>query len=343
MTTPPQPHDAPDHLPALGVLLPRDLPAHQVLPFARRAEELDFAELWVVEDLGFRGGVAQAAAVLGATSRITVGIGILPAGARNEVFAAMELATLAQLHPGRVVVGIGHGMPDWLRRVGAWSARPLHRLATTTTTVRDLLHGMPVVHVERGGDHREWGLDLSAVPAVAPPVVLGVRGPRSLALAGALADGVVLAEPVTPQYVRGAREQAGRAGDASWMVAGYLPAAIDDDDERAVAAARPGLAWVGEPDWAPHLAPLPFARDLADLRERVGQEDFAQALPAAWVRELALVGGPVACRARLQELAAAGLTTAVLMPMGPDPLAALDSLARLLPVSNGGFPEPGIA
>lgn len=313
----------------LGVLLPRDLPAELVLPFARRAEEAGFAQLWVVEDLGFRGGVAQAAAVLGATERITVGIGILPAGARNEVFAAMELASLAQLGPGRVVAGIGHGMPDWLRRVGAWSARPLHRLATTTTTVRDLLRGLPVVHIERGGDHQEWGLDPSAVPAVVPPVVLGVRGPRSLALAGSLADGVVLAEPVTPEYVRAAREQAGRA-DRDWIVAGYLPAVVADDDEAALAAVRPGLAWVGEPDWAPHLAPLSFAAEIAQLRAEVGQEAFADALPEAWVGELALVGSPDTVRTRLESLAEAGLTTAVLAPTGPDPLAALDGFARLL-------------
>src|SRR5215217_8201800 len=63
----------------IGVMLPRDLPAAHVLPYARRAEELGFDELWVVEDLGFRGGVAQAGAVLGATERIVVGIGIMPA------------------------------------------------------------------------------------------------------------------------------------------------------------------------------------------------------------------------------------------------------------------------
>ncbi|MET0773833.1 MAG: LLM class flavin-dependent oxidoreductase, partial [Candidatus Limnocylindrales bacterium] len=75
----------------IGVMLPRDLPATQVLEFARRAERLGFDEVWVVEDLGFRGGIAQAGAVLASTERIIVGIGILPAGARNAAFAAMEL------------------------------------------------------------------------------------------------------------------------------------------------------------------------------------------------------------------------------------------------------------
>jgi hypothetical protein len=49
---------------------------------------------------------------LAATTRIAVGIGIMPAGARNVCFAAMEPATLAQLYPGRLIAGIGHGMPD---------------------------------------------------------------------------------------------------------------------------------------------------------------------------------------------------------------------------------------
>ncbi len=94
-----------------GVMLPRDLAAAEIVPFARRAEELGFGEVWIVEDLGFHGGIAQAATVLAVTSRIRVGIGILPAGARNVAFTAMELATLARLHPGRLVAGIGHGVP----------------------------------------------------------------------------------------------------------------------------------------------------------------------------------------------------------------------------------------
>ena len=63
-------------------MLPRDLPATDVLPFAHAADALGFAELWVVEDCFFRGGIAQAAAVLASTPRIHVGIGILPAAVR---------------------------------------------------------------------------------------------------------------------------------------------------------------------------------------------------------------------------------------------------------------------
>ncbi|CAO0828756.1 hypothetical protein SMICM17S_04623 [Streptomyces microflavus] len=170
--------------PAVGVLLPRDLPTHLILPFARRAEELGFGSVWVVEDLGFRGGVAQAASVLASTSRIRVGIGLLPAGARNVAFAALEIATLAQLFPGRTDVGVGHGMPGWMRSVGQWPRSPLTFLEEYIDSLRALLRGEgPEVrgrYVHLDGVR----LEKSALPDVVPDILAGVRGPKSLALQG---------------------------------------------------------------------------------------------------------------------------------------------------------------
>src|SRR4051794_28035281 len=128
----------------VGVLLPRDLPAAQLIPYARRAEDLGFAEIWVVEDLPFRGGIAQAAVVLASTERIRVGVGILPAAVRNPAFAAMEAATLADLYPERLVLGVGHGMAGWITQVGAWPSSPLHLLEEHLSAVRGLLHGETV-------------------------------------------------------------------------------------------------------------------------------------------------------------------------------------------------------
>ncbi|MBT0993718.1 LLM class flavin-dependent oxidoreductase [Cellulomonas sp. DKR-3] len=314
-------------LPTVGVLLPRDLAADAVLPYARRAEELGFGELWVVEDLGFRGGVAQAAAVLAATSRIHVAVGILPAAARNVAYAAMEVATLAQLFPGRVTVGVGHGMPDWMRSVGAWPQRPLALLRAYARGLGILLGGGRLDDDELGLSGVR--LEPSSVPDVPPDVLLGVRGPRSLAVAGRFAHGTVLAEPTTPEYVRAALDQIAARGPH--RLVGYDVAAVHDDEATALAAARPALAWIGEPDWAPHLAPLPFADELAELRARSAtREDFARDLPDAWVRRLALAGTPAQVREQLAARGAAGLTTSVLLPTAADPLAGLADLARVL-------------
>ncbi|MER7283424.1 LLM class flavin-dependent oxidoreductase [Dactylosporangium sp. NPDC000244] len=307
--------------------MPRDLPADRVLTYARRAERLGFDELWVVEDLGFRGGVAQAGAVLAATERITVGIGILPAGARNAAFAAMELATLTQLFPGRVIAGIGHGMPDWMRQAGARPASPLTLLREYTIAVRALLRGEPgpaagrYVAVE--------GVVIGEIPAAPPPVVLGVRGPKSIAMAGEVADGLLLAEPCAPPYVADA---VSRFAAPSPIVVTYDAAAVADDGRAARDLVRPGLAWIGEPDWAPHLAPLPFAAELARHRAAAAsREEFAATLPDEWVRELSLAGTPDEVAERIAARHAAGATSVVLLPAEPDPLDALTRLAGVLP------------
>nr|WP_203608388.1 LLM class flavin-dependent oxidoreductase [Streptomyces anulatus] len=310
-------------------MLPRDLPADRILPYARRAEELGFGALWVVEDLGFRGGVAQAAAVLASTDRIRVGIGLLPAGARNVAFAALEIASLAQLFPGRVDVAVGHGMPQWMRSVGQWPRSPLTLLREYVDALRALLRGELT---QRRGQYVHLDgvrLDPVALPDVVPDILAGVRGPKSLALSGEVADGTVLAEPVAPEYARAALGHI--AADRPHRLVAYNIASVDADPLTALAAARPGLEWIGEPDWHAHIAPLPFAEELAALRSGcASRAEFARRMPDDWVARLAVAGSPEEARTRLHGLRAAGVTDIVLAPVGPDPAGALESLATVL-------------
>jgi 5,10-methylenetetrahydromethanopterin reductase len=169
---------------------------------------------------------------------------------------------------------------------------------------------------------------VSPARRVVPPVVLGVRGPKSIAVAGQVADGLLLAEPSAPPYIAASIE---RLASTSPEVITYDAAVVADDARAALDLVRPGLAWIGEPDWAPHLARLPFAADLARHRAAAGsREAFAATLPDEWVRELSLAGTPDEVRARIAARHAAGATSVVLIPAEPDPLAALPRLARVL-------------
>jgi len=312
---------------ALGVMLPRDLPAARVAEFARRAEALGFDELWFVEDCFFRGGIAQAAVALAVTDRIHVGVGILPAAARNAAFAALEIATLAELFPGRITVGIGHGMPEWMRQVGAWPSSPLAMLEETITAVTEMLRGTTVSVEGRYVQLRDVALD--SPPAVPPLILAGVRGPKSLAVSGRVADGTVLAEPVTPEYLAQALRQVDASGPH--RIVSYNVGAVHPDAAAARHIARSSLGAIGEPDWRVHIDPLPFASEFRALRETfpTGAE-FAAALPDEWVDQLAVVGTPATARARLEELFAAGAHCVVLIPAGSDPFAALESIAALV-------------
>lgn len=311
----------------VGVLLPRDLPVQDVLPYARRSEKLGFDQVWVVEDLVWRGGLAQAGPVLASTTSITVGIGIMPAGARNVCFAAMELATLAQLYPGRLITGIGHGMPDWMRQAGAWPASPLTLIKEYTTALRVLMRGEPG---PAGGRYvRCEGVVINEIPDIVPPVILGVRGPKSQAAAGEVADGLLLAEPAAPAYIASSLRYLGSSSAASGLeVVTYDAAAVEDDEDAALARVRHSLTAIGDPDWAAHIDPLPFATQLRAHRAACADaRQFAQTMPATWVRELSIAGTPDQAREAIKARQAAGANSVVL---APDALASLDSLARAL-------------
>jgi alkanesulfonate monooxygenase SsuD/methylene tetrahydromethanopterin reductase-like flavin-dependent oxidoreductase (luciferase family) len=189
----------------------RPLPPERLVEQAKVAEAAGASELWLWEDCFLTGGVAATAAALAATERIVVGIGILPAPVRNAAFAAMELATLARLSPGRLHAGFGHGLAEWMHQVGAKPASQLTLLEEVTVAVRALLRGETVD--TEGRYVRLRGVALDHPPETVPSVSPGVRGPKSLRLSGRDADGTVLDASAGPDDVAAARSaiEAGRS------------------------------------------------------------------------------------------------------------------------------------
>lgn len=216
-------------------------------------------------------------------------------------------------------------MPHWMRGLGVWPQSPLTLLEEQFNTIRSLLSGE---RTSRTGRYVQVDdLVLESPPVVVPPLLAGVRGPKSLALAGRIADGAVLAEPVTPEYLARAREHMATAG----RLVAYSVAAVDDEATTARDAVRHGLEWIGEPDWAPHIEPLPFAEEFARLRAASADRTaFSRGMPDEWVDQLAVVGTPDDARTRIAELHAAGASSVVLIPSGPDATVAMTALARAL-------------
>ena len=312
--------------PAVGVMFRCQEPPEELPAFARRAEELGYAELWLVEDCFFAGAVAPAAAALAATESIRVGLGVLPAVLRNPALVAMELAALARMFPGRVLPGFGHGIADWMRQVGAFPESQLAALGETVGAVRALLAGAEVtvsgrhVHLDR--------VRLEHPPAIVPPVATGVRGERSLRLSGELADGTVLSDLVSPEYVAWARGHidAGRAAAGradAHRVTLYAPAG-DAAGVRAEVARDLRL-------WGPSdRLPAELREEASALLAAAGGEgddaDLARRLSAAYVDHVALVtDDPDRAAALLTALAAAGADAVVVVPP-----AGLDEADRQL-------------
>ena len=184
----------------LAAIFPPTQPPEQIGAVAAAAESAGLEQLWIWEDCFKESGIATATAMLATTSRITVGIGLLPVPLRNVALTAMELATLGRLFPGRLIAGVGHGVLDWMGQAGALAGSPMTLLREYTAALYALLHGETVTTRARYVNLDAIALDWP--PAVAPPLLVGGIRPRTVSLAGELADGVIIPGGVSPEEVR---------------------------------------------------------------------------------------------------------------------------------------------
>ena len=303
---------------SVGDRISREQPPARLVELARQAEAAGLDEVWLVEDCFWAAGIATVATALAATSTIKVGIGVLPAVARNPAIAAMELAALAELHPDRLIGGLGHGVASWMRQIGAYPASPLTALEETLVAVRRLLAGDRVTTQGRHVTLDE--VELVFPPAVVPPVLAGVRRPKSLAVAGASADGTILAEPAPPEYVRTAlsgiaagRSVAGAPPHHALVTYNWLALGDPSRVRRTVAESLTPGARV-------QVEGLPFASELLDLVDSSSTVDeLAAGLRPEWISRLAVCGDLDQCAAAVRALHEAGSGSVVLLPLPEEP------------------------
>ncbi|MET9419938.1 MULTISPECIES: LLM class flavin-dependent oxidoreductase [unclassified Streptomyces] len=242
---------------SLGAVFRPQLPPERLRGVVRTADAAGLEELWLWEDCFLESGIATAAAALAWSERLRVGVGLLPVPLRNVALTSMEAATLHRLFPGRVALGVGHGVQAWMGQVGARVESPLTLLREHLTAMRALLRGERVTVDGRYVKLDDVALDWP--PATAPSVLAGATGPRSLRLTGEAADGTILDAAVPPDGVRNARRlidegraAAGRTGRHEIVV--YLhtatgPGAEDrltGELERSGGASTPGLGVAGD-------------------------------------------------------------------------------------------------
>lgn len=280
----------------------------------RQAERAGFDELWVHEDYFFHGGFAAAANALHSTSSIPVGIGVVASVVRHPVVTAMEIATLAGAHPGRLRVGIGHGASHAMRQLGLQPKSPLQALRETLTSVRGLLAGETVT---QSGVFTFDQVQLAHRTEEEIPLYAGVIGPKSLALSGEIADGTVISVMAGPKYVAEARRITTEAAQCAGRKAPHqLPTLtfcfIDPNAKRARQAARGILAMMLAlgPDT---MTSLYGADDqLRDMIARGGMDVIATEIPDEWIDWFCTAGDPEQCLERIRGLQHAGSTSVIL-------------------------------
>lgn len=201
---------------------------------ARWAEEAGFDGLWTWDHLAGqahgRDGVLECWTLLSALAAITENVTLGPlvlnvANRRPGVLATMA-ATLQQVSGGRLLLGIGAGGGDGTPYPAEQRALGLdvppdavrrEQVEDTVAVLRQVWSGR-TTHRE-GTHHRLEPASGFLIPEPPPPVVVGGFGPKMMALAGRIGDGLntQAGHPRLPELVETARRahtEAGRDGDA---------------------------------------------------------------------------------------------------------------------------------
>ncbi len=274
------------------------------------------------------------------TSRVRLGPLVTNPLTRHLVVTASAIASVDELSGGRAVLGFGSG-DSAIYTIGAPPAT-VAGLEDSITTLGRLTGGETV---EREG--RTWRVHRSTRRV---PIYLAAEGPRTLELAGRVADGVIVGLGLTPEVIRlslAAIERGARAAgrtladvDVWWFaktsLADRRDAAIEPIKMALAASANHAFRFTLEGKGVPpdlhekiralqreynaHHHEIPGAAN-ASLPDRFGLTEFL-------VDRFAIAGTPADCVAQISRAMEAGARRFVITGIVPDPRALVRRWAK---------------
>jgi len=337
MAQPTTPEDTGGGTPApLGVTFAsfQALGVDKALVAARWAAEMGYRSLWTAETTGPE-AFATLAAAGAAADGLDLGTGVLALQLRSPGLTAMGAATLAALHPEReILLGIGVSSPVVTTRWHGvpYGDRPVARVREFTGVLRQCLSGEPVTH--HGDfynvDKFRLGVRLGERK---PRIVIGALNARMLALAGEVADGVLLNYlPATAvgwcvDQVRAGEAAAGRP-PGSCTVYAYVHVGVCDRADGIDLARRDLFSYIVVDAYAEAFRRAGFGDEVDAVRAAHAERDRDRALAAvsdAMVDAIDIMGDADTVAAAVAAYVAAGVDHPVVMPLpwGPDRMATV--------------------
>lgn len=186
---------------------------------AMLAEQMGFSNAWFVDTQMLASDVYACMALAAEhTQKITLGTAVAIAGTRVAPVIAHSIATINQLAPGRVILGLGTGHTAW-RAMGMPPVR-LDAFRHTIEVCQGLLRGEAVEYHERGKSSRIRFFDLEHGYINVRdhvPVYVAASHPKAMAIAGELGEGLITISILEPAMLEktlttAARGKTWRAG-----------------------------------------------------------------------------------------------------------------------------------
>ena len=300
---------------------------------ARLAEEMGFDYVGIGDSQSlFRELYVSLSVVAMSTERVMLGPTVSNPLTRHPAVTASAIASVNELSGGRAFLGIGSGDSAVLN-LGLRPAR-LAELHHYLQTVRDLLGGTAA---DYRGDrtHVRWA-DASV------PVAMSAEGPRTLAMAGAVADAAIIHTGLTTDVlndtvtrIREGERAAGRETGATGVWA-FAKCNIADRRDDAIEEIKMALAASGHHAFRFTLEGKNVPEELrepvsilhreyqATEHEQVGQTRNAKltdelGLTDYFAERFAVAGTPEECRAKTRAIFDTGVDVLLITAIGPSP------------------------
>lgn len=286
-------------------------------------DALGFDHLWLTDSsLHARNAYAYLTLAATRSDRLKLGTAVTNPLTRHPAITAASAATIDEISDGRMILGIGAG------------DRPLLALGMKPASVDSLHAAISAIRALWGGAHvdvedvafklRDAHMRFPARSDI--PIFISASGPRTLELAGEIADGVILLVGLFPEALAWAMSHIDRGalkgGRDRPHVAVFAYGAIDENEDRALESARSIAAWFAQT--APvicELAGLPKSL-IEEVKTRYSGGEFQEAataarlLPDEFVRRVALAGNAVQASERIQAAIDAGADSVNVFPLG---------------------------
>ena len=311
-------------------------PLEEMLASARVMDEAGMDTIWLAEaypwwrkhGMEARSSTVVSALMARATTRLTIGWGIISPFTRHPVQVAMDARVVQEAAgPDRFLLGFGTSK-IFLNNARSQTSKTLGPMRDAVAIVRGVLGGDAF---EYEGD--TWSASVPALspsahsPRGAPPVYVAATAPKMMALAGEIADGCLTASITTPAFVRYAREQVAADVDIGCTVVASIHESDRDagrDGAREIAGmylANKFQNIRGSADTLLELAGIEMEElaPVAEAMERGGRlAAKAEVTDSLLDRCRPIAGTPGDCIEAIEEYVAAGCTHVMLELWGED-------------------------
>lgn len=311
----------------IAVTLPMGPKVQDSIDLVQWAEENGIDDVWFSDAMA-PDSLTMVAAVAPYTRRMRVGVAVTPVYTRTPAVFAATASVLAQLLPGRFVLGLGSSSQAIMERFnGIPLAKPLTRVKETAIIVRSMLAGEKSDFDLATLTSRGYRQEPLPEP---PPIYLAALRPKMIEMAAEVGDGVVFnlwprqALPRMMEHVEiGAKRAGKRIEDLEIVNRSFVMVADDVDAARAQFRnyytpyyANPVynefLKWAGYRDEAEGVLAGWAARDRALSTGAVTDEI---------IDAVAIIGSAEEVHRRIREQTAAGIDTTIVSPIGQVPVA----------------------